>query len=137
MGKVAAALARRGRVVRVDDREGLARQQHELAGISVFDRPGHEDLAAGRPKALGVARADRTMGDSVDAKALGVANTSEPSTAASAAKGKGFIDLVRDDRTVTSFALPSPAGWSGHDRRGVGDFDLAEVSATLARAVEA
>ncbi len=50
VGRVGPALARRRRVVRVDDGERLVRQQHELAGIGVLDRPAHEHLAAGRPQ---------------------------------------------------------------------------------------
>ena len=56
------ALARRGRVVRVDDGERLLRQQHELAGPGVLHRPAHEHLAAVRPQGARRGPAVRTLG---------------------------------------------------------------------------
>jgi len=80
------------------------------------------------PKALGVALADRTVGDSVAADAAGAPNTSDPNTSdpktrepsrpGSTAMGEGFLDLGMHDFTVKWFAFRSPAGrsWSRSPR---------------------
>ena len=92
--------------------------QHQLAGGGVPDGPAHGDLAAGRPRALGVARADKTNGrwTGVAEAAGAIASHDKYAAPSATALRKTIIDHVSLSPSVGYLVGDGPARRAG--RRG-------------------